>query len=84
MIDFNAYWSLIYYFLASHKLIAVGLGIAIAFFFYRKPAEAIKFFGFCALIITALYIMSLLSESGSLGEIHKQEMGDKTESGLTD
>jgi len=65
MIDFNAYWSLIYYFLLSHKLIAVGIGIAIAFFCYRKPAEAIKFFGFCALIVTALYIMSMLSEKRS-------------------
>lgn len=84
MIDFNAYWSLTYYFLASHKLIAVGLGIAIAFFCYRKPVGAIKFFGFCALIVTALYIMSMLSESGSLGEVHTKDMGDKTESGLTD
>ncbi len=83
MIDFNAYWSMIYYFLASHKLITVGLGIAIAFFCYRKPAEAIKFFGFCALIVTALYIMSMLSESGSLGEIHKNEMNENTEKNLT-
>ena len=83
MIDFNAYWSLIYHFLVNHKLIAVGLGIAIVFFCYKKPAGAIKFFGFCALIVTALYIMSMLSESGSLGEIHKKGMTDKTESGMT-
>jgi len=84
MIDFNAYWSLIYYFLASHKLIAIGLGVSIAIFCYRKPVGAIKFFGVCALIVTALYIMSMLSESGSLGEVHKRGMSNKTESGLTD
>ena len=84
MIDFDAYWSLIYSFVVSHKLIAAGLGIVIAFFFYRKPVEAIKFFGVCALIVTALYIMSMLSESGSFGEVHKRDMGDKTESSLTD
>ena len=84
MIDFNAYWSMIYYFLVSHKLIALGLGIAIAVFCYRKPMGAIKFFGVCALIVTALYIMSMLSESGSFGEIKSKDMGQKTERALQD
>lgn len=83
MIDFNAYWSFIYIFLINHQLIAIGLGIAIIIFCYKKPTGAIKFFGFCALIVTALYIMSMLSDSGSLGEIHKKDMTDKTERGMT-
>tara|TARA_Y100001933_G_C18903399_1_gene523476 strand:- start:394 stop:648 length:255 start_codon:yes stop_codon:yes gene_type:complete len=83
MIDFNAYFSLIYHFFTAHKFIAVGLGVVILLFCYKKPVEAVKFFGFCALLLTALYIMSLLSESGSLGELHKKEITDQPENSLT-
>lgn len=82
MIDFNAYWLLVYNFLLSHLVVTFGLAVVIVYFCFKKPIAAVKFFGFCALLVTALYIMSLLSESGSLGEMHKKEIGTETEKGL--
>lgn len=67
MLDFDKYWSLAVHFLANNLLITAGLVLALIIFFYKKPVEAVKFLGFCALLITVVYVMSLLTESGSTG-----------------
>lgn len=82
MLDFEKYWLIIVQFLSNNLLIAAGIALALLFFFYKKPVEAVKFLGFCALLVTVLYIMSLLTESGSTGAIHKKDLKTKSESGL--
>ena len=84
MIDFDRYWSLTYNFLTTHELLAVGIAIAVLIFCYKKPVEAVKFFGFCALFIAVLYIMSLLTESGSHGVLDKKEMNTKSQLEMMD
>ncbi|MDJ0622117.1 MAG: hypothetical protein QNJ17_04070 [Desulfocapsaceae bacterium] len=78
MLDFNNYWSLVYNFLATHQLLAIGIAIAVLIFAYKKPVEAVKFFGFCAFLVAILYIMSLLTESGSHGVSDKKEMSTES------
>ena len=79
MIDFDKYASLILQFLSHNIFVAIGLGVAIIFFFYKKPEETIKFLGFCALLVTVIYVMSLLSESGSQGVYNKKGGIEKSE-----
>lgn len=66
-------------FLSSYPLVTVGLIIAAIFFLYKKPAEMIKFLGFCGLVIAVLYIMTLLTESSSKGVSHKKEATTKSQ-----
>lgn len=82
MIDFDKYWSLLTHFLASNLLITAGIILALVIFFYKKPEQTIKFVGFCALLVTVVYIMSLLSESGSTGALNKNVLKSKSESSL--
>ncbi len=67
MLDFEKYWSLTIQFLSGNVFIAAGILLALIIFFYKKPIETVKFLGFCALLVTVLYVMSLLTESGSKG-----------------
>ena len=67
MIDFEKYWTLTLHFLVNNLLITAGLALALILFFYKKPVETVKFLGFCALLVTVLYVMSLLTESGTTG-----------------
>ena len=82
MIDFEKYSSLVISFFADNILIGVGLGVILLVFFYKKPTETIKFLGFCALLVTTLYIMSLLSQSGSQGVMHKRDATTRSETEL--
>jgi len=84
MIDFDKYASLVLQFLSNNIFVAIGLGIALIFFFYKKPEETIKFLGFCALLVTVIYVMSLLSESGSQGVYNKKGAIEKSEKELAD
>ncbi len=82
MFDFDKYWSLVLQFLSNNIFVAIGIAIVLLIFFCKKPAEAIKFLGFCALLVTVLYVMSLLSESGSQGVFQKKGMTTKSETEL--
>ncbi len=84
MIDFQKYYDLVLHFLASNLLITLALCVALVFFLYKKTEETVKFLAFCALLIAVIYIMSLLSESGSFGVFNKQEMTQKSESVIKD
>jgi hypothetical protein len=84
MIDFDKYASLVLSFFTDNILIGVGLGLVLLVFFYKKPTETIKFLGFCALLVTTLYIMSLLSQSGSQGVIYKRDATTRSETELTE
>ncbi len=79
MIDFQKYYDLILHFLASNLLITLALCVILLFFLYKKTEETVKFLAFCVLLVTVIYVMSLLSESGSFGEINKKEMTQKSE-----
>ncbi len=82
MIDFEKYSSLVFSFFTDNIFISIGLGALLVLFFYKKPTETIKFLGFCALLVTALYIMSLLSQSGTQGVIHKRDATTRSETEL--
>lgn len=84
MIDFEKYWSITYVFLANNILITLAIAVVLIIFTYKKPEAAVKFYGFCILLIAVLYIMSLMSESGSGGVYHKKDMSQKTERMLSD
>lgn len=79
MIDFDRYWQMTITFLSSYPLVTIGLILVAVFLLYKKPAEMIKFLGFCALLIAILYIMTLLTESGSQGVFHKKEATTKSQ-----
>lgn len=80
MIDFQKYYDLVLYFLTNNLLITFALCVALIFFLYKKTEETVKFLAFCVLLIVVIYIMSLLSDSGSLGVSTKKEMTQKSES----
>jgi hypothetical protein len=82
MIDFDKYWSLILQFFSNNVFIAIGTGIVVLVFFYKKPVETIKFLAFCTFLVTVLYIMSLLTESGSQGVFQKKDMSTRSETEL--
>ncbi len=82
MFDFDKYWSLVLQFLTNNLYVTIGIAIVLLIFFYKKPVEAIKFLGFCALLVTVLYVMSLLSESGGQGVFQKKGMTTKSETEL--
>ena len=82
MLDFEKYWSLAIQFLSDNLFITAGIVLALIIFFYKKPVEAVKFLGFCALLVTVLYIMSLLTESGSTGASNKGYLKKKSEEAL--
>lgn len=79
MIDFEKYWLLVLSFFSNNIFITIGVVIALIVIFYKKPVETVKFLGFCALLVAVLYIMSLLTESGSLGVSQKKDMSTKSE-----
>lgn len=83
MLDFEKYWSLSIDYLLSNPLILVGLAIGAVIFLYKKPVEFVKFTGFIALIITILYIMSLLTQSGTMGSQYKKSLKQRSESAIT-
>ena len=74
---------LIVHFFTSNLLISAGVAVALIFFFYKKPAETIKFIGFAALLVAVLYVMSLLTESGTFGVTNKHDAAEKTERELS-
>jgi hypothetical protein len=78
MIDFDKYAGLVIQFFSTNIVITIGAGIALIFFFYKKPVETVKFLGAAALLIAVVYIMSLLTESGSYGVSNKNDMTEKT------
>ena len=82
MLDFEKYWSLAIQFLSNNLFITAGIVLALIIFFYKKPVEAVKFLGFCALLVTVLYIMSLLTESSSTGASNKGYLKKKSEEAL--
>ncbi|MEE4242588.1 MAG: hypothetical protein V2I36_14070 [Desulfopila sp.] len=82
MFDFEKYSSLVISFFAENILIGVGLGAVLLVFFYKKPAETIKFIGFCCLLVTTLYILSLLSHSGTQGVMNKRDAATRSETEL--
>ncbi|MFN2353684.1 MAG: hypothetical protein ABR512_04045 [Desulfopila sp.] len=79
MIDFEKYRQMTMSFLSSYPIVTIGLIMVAIFFLYKKPAQMIKFLGFCGLLIAVLYIMSLLTESGSQGVLHKKEATTKSQ-----
>lgn len=79
MSDFDRYWSQALHFLSDNVFLTIGIGIVLLFFLYRKTAGTIKFLGFCFLLVTVLYIMALLTESGSQGVFQKKGMSTKSE-----
>lgn len=83
MFDIDRYFALAFQFLANNIFITIGLGVAFIFFIYKKPAETIKFLGFVALIAAVLYVMSLLTQSGSQGVLYKHDAAEKSERELS-
>jgi len=83
MFDIDSYFSLAYQFLASNIFVTIGLGIVIIFFIYKKPVETVKVFGFAALLVAVLYVMSLLTESGSKGVLYKHGAAEKSQNELS-
>ena len=78
MIDFDKYAALVIQFFTTNIFVSIGAGIVLIYFIYKKPAETIKFLGIVALLVAVVYIMSLLTESGSHGVSNKNEMTEKT------
>lgn len=83
MFDIESYFALAFQFLSNNIFVAIGLGIAFIFFIYKKPTETIKFLGFLVLIVAVLYVMSLLTQSGSQGVLYKHSAAEKSEKELT-
>lgn len=82
MFDIDRYFALAFQFFANNIFIAIGVVIVLIFFIYKKPMETIKFLGFAALIVAVLYVMSLLTESGSQGVLYKHDAAEKTDNEL--
>lgn len=82
MFNFEKYASLVIAFFTDNIYVAVGAGVILIFFFYKKPSETIKFLGFCFLLVAVLYIMALLTESGSQGVLQKKGAATKSEKEL--
>lgn len=84
MIDFDKYASIVIQFFTTNIFVSIGAGIVLIYFFYKKPTETIKFLGVVALLIAVVYVMSLLTESGSHGVTNKNDMTEKTIKELTE
>ncbi len=82
MFDFEKYASQVIAFFTGNIFIAIGAVVILVVLFYKKPGETIKFLGFCFLIVAVLYIMSLLTESGSQGVLQKKGVTTKSEKEL--
>lgn len=78
MIDFDRYASLVINFFSGNLFVTIGVVVVLVYFIYKKPSETIKFLGVLVLLIAVLYVMSLLTESGSHGVSNKNEMTEKT------
>jgi len=79
MIDFDRYATLVWQFLTGNLIITAGICIVLVIFFYKKPEGTIKFLGICALLIAVLYVMSMLTNSSSLGTFSKEQGIDKSQ-----
>lgn len=61
-------------FLQINPIVAVVVGLIIAYFFFSKPKESFKLVGFCLFIVVAFYFITLLAGTVGTGVMNKDQM----------
>lgn len=81
MIDFNSFYALALQFFSTHIPIAIALGIAIIFSFYKKTDATVKVLAGFFFLMAFYYTMSLFIHSNACEDI---KMVNKTDRYLQD